>query len=181
MGIQAGRGKPGRGPRGVARRTTVVVCTALAALAAAASALAAHPTKGGHYKGKTAQGKQISFAVSKSGKGIVDAHLSLVTTCFAGGRRGHSTLGYSPKHNGVPVHVHSSIRADGKFSFQAVFPKHHYPAKPHHAAYTASGTLTISGRFVTASRATGTMRGSARYYPPYRETCSGSTRFAVTR
>ncbi len=49
---------------------------------------------------------------------------------------------------------------------QAVFPKHHYPAKQHHHAYTASGMLTIRGRFVTASRATGTMKGSARYYPP---------------
>lgn len=167
------------GPLRPSRRKTLVVglFTALATLLVAASALAARPTKGGHYSGRTSQGKKISFAVSANGKRLVDVHFSLRLTCSNGY---HSTIGYSPRHGKVPARVHSSIGSTGKFSFRAVFPKHHYPAKHHHAGYTASGKLKITGNFVTASRATGTTKGTVEYYPS-RVVCAGGGGFTVKR
>lgn len=177
METETGRGKPGQGPSRSSRRAIAVLFTALAVLALAASALAAHPTKGGHYKGRTTQHKKISFVVSKSGKKLVGVHADVNQSCKPADK---ASIGYGPHHPGIPVHVHSSVRSSGRFSFKAVFPRHRFYRR-HHYVYTASGTLVFSGRFVSPNSATGTMKGTSRTYSPFREACSGSTSFTVAR
>lgn len=162
-----------RQTRGVAHRILVGALIALIALGMTAAALAAHPHKGAHFKGTTSQGKAISFLVANTDNRIRDPHFFLITSCSKGGNAAWRNGGPAP------AHIHSSIKPNGKFSWQMVVPKYHYKG-----GYTSSGTLTLQGEFHTATTASGTMKGTAHYYPtrkyPSADTCAGKTSLTVT-
>lgn len=141
-------------------------------LGLATSALAAQPTHDGHFSGTTSQHQAVSFRVSSNGKRILQVSYYLITRC-------HPGRSYTARSGRGEAYSRSSITSGGQFSWHARGPKRHYAA-----GYTAQGTVTVEGHFTSATNATGTIKGTVRYYPtrryPKTGRCSGSASFTAT-
>jgi hypothetical protein len=129
------------------RRTAGVVVLA-GLLSVAAAAFAARPDKGAKFKG-TASGR-VTFATSFIGKD------PLSYTVSANGKK-LLNLKYTDRvcdFSSVPVKVGTiSVTAAGKFSVS----KRKSPPEPEPTSGTARTTTTITGRFLTARKAKGTL------------------------
>jgi hypothetical protein len=142
---------------------TQVALVAAATLALAPAADAATPKAGADYTGETSQGEIVSFAVSSSGKRVVELATSLVYRC-------------SGEHDGqAGSFVLDTIKVkSGRFESEQELHPTSETSVVQGGVGTATGTFKRRGR-----RATGTIR--SRLTLSSGETCdSGKVRFAVS-
>ncbi len=136
---------------------------AIAILALApAAAHAAGPQKGAEYAGETSQGELVSFAVSPTGKQVVDLATSLTYRC----------TGEHDGESGTFVLDAIAVK-NGRFTSKQTLYGTSEGSAVQEGVGTATGTFKRKGR-----RATGKLRSKLTLQGG--ETCdSGTVRFAV--
>lgn len=148
------------------RKTTVVVLAGALTLGLAATALAAHPKAGKRYAGTQTNVEKIagfsapvSFKVSSNGKQLLDFSYGTIGCLGAGGFR----PGINPYTRSDLIKVGPiTVKHNGGFSISGSKDTYDYPT----GGYTQVTKTTVTGKFTTRTKATGTITYSETLMPP---------------